>query len=185
MIKSLEILRPIDFPYRLFSFRFFFENINSHIINMHNVAGMDFIYEQIRICYVLPQNEFFQLLKLKNIEEPHQQKYETILMKGIFTKDDIIECKMSIENQKDYSSAYNAAIENYIRLNKLPEIGDEIAIADKNAVNLFHHFSCFDIWHEGAKHLPLAKLVYLNSYNNLSEIINPWLDHKDDFATLQ
>jgi hypothetical protein len=180
MIKSLEVILPIDFPYRLVSFKFFFENYNTHTMNLYHAAGMNLIYEQTKMCYLFPQNEFYQLLELENTDEPHDEKYNWILMKGTYDNEPKIAADIKIENKEmlDNSQPGIHFDRQRFNLHRLPEPEDDIAISDQGESALFHHFSCREVLlTEG--YYPLIGMIYLQSYYNPAEIINRWLDEKD------
>jgi hypothetical protein len=173
MIKSLEVLLPIKFPYRLFSFKFFFENMNSHLLNMYHAAGMNLIYEQKKICYLFPQNEFYQLLKLQNIEEPHDPKYNSILIKGIFGEEPKIEADIEIENEEmlDILQPDNNLNRYQLSLHRLPEPENDIVITDKSKSSYFHHFSCREVLLTTSDHPSFISMIYLESCNDFYQII--------------
>ena len=64
--------------------RAYFENQNTHIIDMYHAGGMNLVYNITKVCYVYPENEFYELLQLQNIEELHEPKYDWLLMKGMY-----------------------------------------------------------------------------------------------------
>jgi hypothetical protein len=185
MIKSFEIIRPADIPYRLLSFQFFFENINSHILNLYHAAGMNLIYHITKTCYLFPQNEFYQLLKLQNTEEPHEEKYNWILMKGIFDENPKIEADIEIENEKilDLLQPDNHFNKKRLHLHRLPEADNEIVISDKSTI-IFHHFLCKEVLINTTHNSPFINMIYLLSYTNFYHIINLWFNKENKLMPL-
>jgi hypothetical protein len=186
MIKSLEIIRPADFPYRLIYFDFFFNTINSHILNIHHAAGMNFVYEQMKICYVFPQNEFYQLLRLQNTEEPHIQKYNWILMKGIFAGEPAIKADIQIENEEilDLLQQDNHLDKKHLYLYRLPERENDIVISEEMSTTVFHHFICNEAFISAPDSFPFINMIYLNSYNNLYHLLNLWFNEENKLMAL-
>jgi hypothetical protein len=186
MIKSYDVLWPADFPYRLMSFRFYFENVNTHMLNLYHAAGMNFIYEQIKICYVLPQNEFYQLLQLQNTEEPHNEKYNSILIRAVFGDEPKTEADLEIENEELMGILQPGARFNrhYLHLHRFPEAGNDMVLTDESRPSCFHHFVCSGILPGMPDERPVIRLVYSESCDGIFQIINPWLNDKDERVRL-
>jgi hypothetical protein len=186
MIKSYDVLWPADFPYRLMSFKFYFENVNTHMLNLYHAAGMNFIYEQIKICYLFPQNEFYQLLKLQNTQEPHSEKYNSILIKGVFADAPKTEADLEIENEQLLDVLHSGSHFNkhHLNLHRLPEAGNDMVFTDESRPSCFHHFVCSEFLSGIADRHPLIRLLYSGSCGDFFEIINPWLSDKDKRVAL-
>src|SRR6266498_5166269 len=185
MIKEFVILRPPDFPYRLVSLYGYFYN-NHHLINFYHAAGMNLIYEQTKICYVFPQNEFYQLLKLQNTQEPHDPKYNWLLMKGIFGGEPTIQAHIEIENEEILEQLHpdNDFDKKHLKLHRMLECDDEIAISDKTSTKGFHHFLCNAVFSDILNYLPTISMTYLQFYKNLYPIINLWFDEENKLMPL-
>lgn len=176
MIRSFDVLLPRDFPYALVNFRFYFQNYGTGTVNLYHAAGMELIYEQERICFVLPGVVFFQLLRLQNIDQPHERKYELLLMKGWY---DSVKAKMNIDisNRDLLESSWPGYDLDLHRqdMQRLPQSGDELAVADRRYSQIHHHFRCQDVSVVGREgDGPLVRLEYLES-SSLLMIINGWL----------
>jgi hypothetical protein len=186
MIRSLEIIRPANIPYRLLDFDFFFNTINSHILNIHHLAGMNFIYQQMKMCYLFPQNEFYQLLKLQNTDEPHEAKYNWLVLKGVFGGAPGIAAGLDIENEEilEWLQPDNHFDKSHLHLFRMPERGNDIVIMDEMSVNSFHHFYCVDILQDPQNYFPLLRLHYLNSYTNFYQVINLWFNEENKLEAL-
>jgi hypothetical protein len=184
MIKEFVILRPPDFPYRLISLYGYFYN-NHHLINFHHAVGMDLIYEQAKICYVFPQNEFYQLLKLQNSQEPHDSKYNWLVMKGIFAGEPAIDVYIEIENEEQLQQLYP---DNYfnkrLKLHRMLENDDEITLTDNANTKVFHHFLCNAVFSDTLNYLPTISMTYLQSYKNIYPILNLWFDEENKLMPL-
>lgn len=176
MIRSFDVLLPRDFPYALVNFRFYFQNYGTGTVNLYHAAGMELIYEQERMCFVLPGTAFFQLLRLQNTGEPHERKYELLLMKGWY---DSAKGKMDIEisNPDALISEWPHYDFDVCRqdMQRLPQPGEELALADRQQSHMYHHFRCAEVARSAADdHRPLVRLEYLES-SSLLMIINDWL----------
>jgi hypothetical protein len=180
MIKSFEILRPANIPYRLLSFQFFFENVNSPVVNFYHAAGMHLNYLQIRIAYAIQKNEFYQLLHLQNRDDPHEPKYDWLLMKGIFDEHQSIPVRVEIEDEKNDQQLPSVATEWL--LHRLPHAGDELMVGT-NGNTLYHHFVCNELSNE-MPGLPLMRLIYLNSYTRFHDILNSWFNEENKLLPL-
>src|SRR5690625_3392474 len=167
MVKSLEFIRPEGIPYTLLSVQFYFENENSHWINLYHAAGMQLVYNVTRICYVLPQNRFYELLQLQNTKALHEQKYNWLIMKGIFEGIPPIKLKWSIENEKLFSRIHpdTPADREYLYFHRMPERGNDIILSEGEEKPVFYHFFCNDI-HIVPNKEPAMNLFYLNAYPN-------------------
>jgi hypothetical protein len=186
MLKSYEIIRPADVPYALLSFKFFFENINTHIVDMYHASGMNLVYNIEKTCYVPAKNEFYQLLKLQNKEEPHIQKYNWLLMKGIFSNVPKIEADIEIENEEivNLLQPDNHFNKSQLLLHRLPEHGNEMVIADIVPIACFHHFVCNEVLPGSVNYSPFINLNYLNSYNSSYQAVNRWCNEETKLAPL-
>jgi hypothetical protein len=182
MVKSFEIIRPVGFPYRLISFSFFFNTANTHIMNIHHAAGMDLIYEQVRMCYLFPDQEFYELLRLRNSGEPHDPKYNWILMKGIFGGEPVFDARLNVEYDGEitylFYPGYDPGWEHF-PLYRLPEPGNDMVMLGKDARPAFHHFQCSGLATGGPDEGPVVDLVYLNTYDKFSRIINQWFTEEN------
>lgn len=178
MIKTFEVLRPVNFPYHLIDFTFFFYNVNTHLMNFHHAAGIDFIYEQERICYVFPQNEFYELLRLKNREEPHDTKYDWLLLKGIFAGNPTLEARLNILNRDELLTENPSALGldgMALPLFRIPEHGNDIAILSKSdGHDSYHCLEMQDITPGDQGGLPRMNVYYIGMSPTLTDIINLW-----------
>lgn len=186
MIKSFEILRPAGIPYRLLSFKFYFENVNTHILDLYHAAGMELVYFIAKSCYVFPQNEFYQLLQLQNTEELHEPKYNWLSVKGIFGEAPKTAAIIYIENEgllntQQPNHHFN---KDQLFLNRLPEPGNDIVISDTMNDSLFYHFFCNEVTGSSMRLSPFISMIYLNSYANIHEIINLWFDEENKLLPL-
>lgn len=179
MIKAFEIVRPANIPYRLLSFEFFFENVNSPTVNFYHAAGMHLNYLQRRIAYAIQEHEFYQLLHLQNRNDPHEPKYDWLLMKGIFDDHPSIPVRIEIEAGAERQPP---SIESEWFLHRLPGAQNEF-IVDANENTLFHHFVCSEVVSD-VFGLPLLRLIYLNSYTRLNDILNSWFDEENKLLPL-
>ncbi|MGN6541520.1 MAG: hypothetical protein ACTHKY_12000 [Ginsengibacter sp.] len=186
MIKTFKIIRPQNIPDQLLSFKFFFENVNTHIVDLYHAGGMNLVYKIERSCYLAMQNEFYQLLQLENREEPHLQKYNWLLVKGMFAEEPKIKARIIIENLDSMNpflepDQFNGS---YVFLNKLPEPGNELVILDKSEKKMYHHFLCKEISEGFLDFLPRINLFYLTTYSNLFEVINLWCNEENKLKPL-
>lgn len=183
MIKSYEVIRPLDFPYELIDFSFFFYNVETHIMNLHHAAGLDLVYEQKKMCYVFPQNEFYELLKLKNTEEPHASKYNWILMKGIFGGEPVFEATLNIENLDEllFVNLSEKKLNNKcLSLYHKPEPGNDIVISEQtNNAFLHYHLQCNSLAIVEPKSKLLVNAFYLGMSPDLRHIINSWFTEEN------
>lgn len=179
MIKSFEILRPANIPYRLLSFEFFFENVNSPVVNFYHAAGMHLNYLQVRIAYALHQHEFYQLLHLQNRNEPHEPKYNWLLMKANLDDHPAIQTHIEIEAEEERPLP---SIASQWLVHRLPGVGSEM-ILSANENTLHHHFVCNEITNE-MYDIPLLRLSYLNSYTRFSDILNLWFNEENRLLPL-
>jgi hypothetical protein len=180
MIQSYEVIRPAGFPYRLVNFQYYFNTENSRIINLHHAAGMDLVYEQVKICYLFPQNEFYQLLKLQNKEEPHPVYYNWIVLKGIFGGRAAIAAELNIENKETMEEVQpgHAITNKGLYLHRLPEINNDIVICDEQSKLPYYHFLCTKVvTTPGAA--PVIDLFYLQAYPGINQILNRWFDEEN------
>lgn len=179
MIKSFEIVRPANIPYRLLSFEFFFENVNSPVVNFYHAAGMHLNYLQVRIAYAFRQHEFYQLLQLQNTNEPHEPKYDWLLMKANLDDNPAIEVHIEIEanDERPFPSIASRWL-----IHRLPKVGSEI-IVSANENTLHHHFVCNEVTNEMFGIL-LLRLSYLNSYTKFNDILNTWCNEENKLLPL-
>jgi hypothetical protein len=186
MLKSYEIIRPADVPYALLSFKFLFENMNTHIVDIYHASGMNLVYNIEKSCYLFPQNEFYQLLKLQNTGEPHIQKYNWLLVKGVFSDVPKIEAEIEIEDEEILSVLQpdNHFNKSQLFLHRLPEPGNEMVIADTSGTIFFHHFVCKEIVTGTTNYAPLISLSYLNSYHSQYQVVNLWSNEENKLAPL-
>lgn len=178
MIKELIILRPADLPYRLMSLEGFFYN-DHHVINFYHAAGMHLVYKQVRICYVIGYNEYYQLLQLQNVQEPHLSKYNWLLLKGIYGTAPGMAVKLDTGQEtagilKQQGNLTNGCV--YVHW--MPDAGDEIALADEKTPACFHYFRCDSITENAALYHTI-NVTYLNAYNNIYTIINGWFNEEN------
>lgn len=185
MIKSFEVLLPKDFPYTLISFKFYFETYNTPIMNLYHAAGMNLLYEHIRICHLFPQNEFYQLSELRNTDEPHDEKYNLILMKGICDKGPKVPLDIDIENGEllDILRPGSQFNKHRLRLDRLPKPADDLLISDERP-GLFHHFSCGEVFKALPNGVPCVRLVYVTSVNDPLDVVRSWFADRDTPAPL-
>lgn len=180
MIRSFDVLIPRDFPYALVSFQFYFYNYGSGTVNLYHAAGMELVYEQTRVCYVCPEGVFYQLLTLRNREEPHSAKYEMLLMKGWFDGA-AVEADLEVVNPGLLAIVCPKHGLDLTRLTvpELPKAGSELAIRDPDRRSVVHHFYCQEVLprREGADR-PLIRVEYLETMS-LLEVVNDWLDIDD------
>ena len=180
---SFEIIRPDGIPSRLLSFKFYFENMNTHILDLYHAGGMNLVYNINKTCYVFPQNEFYELLKLQNIEELHEPRYNWLLMKGMFGEQGNLAVDIEIENEEtlDLLHPNNSFNKKHLSISKLPEQENEMVIGDTNK-NIFHHFLCNEVSAGGR--VPIINMTYLSSYYDISQIINLWFDEENKLLPL-
>lgn len=184
MVKTYQILRPHDIPYRLLSFQFYFENENSHMMNIYHAAGMSLLYHIARRCYVIPGNEFYQLLKLQNTAEPHEPKYDHLLMKGIFGGQPEVEANLTIENEDIFNLLQqDNHLYKHICLYKLPEPGNDLVIFEEQK-KVYHHFTCAGILKAAPEGYLLINADYHNSYDHFYPVINSWLGEETKLQPL-
>lgn len=183
---SFEIIRPAGIASRLLSFKFYFENQNTHIIDMYHAGGMNLVYNITKVCYVYPENEFYELLQLQNIEELHEPKYDWLLMKGMYGERGSMATNIEIENEETLNLLHpnNNFDKKFLFVSKLPEPGNEIVINDKTKTNIQHHFLCNEVLAGTANYPPLIILTYLQSYPSVDDIINLWFDDENKFMPL-
>jgi hypothetical protein len=179
MIKSFEILRPAGIPYRLLSFEFFFENVNSPIVNFYHAAGMHLNYLQVRIAYAVSQHEFYQLLHLQNRDDPHEPKYDWLLMKANLDGNPGIPVRIEIESEEEREAP---SIVNEWMLHRLPKAGNELIITTSENT-LHHHFVCSET-RSDMYGIPLLRLLYLNSYAKFYDILNTWFNEENKLLPL-
>jgi hypothetical protein len=143
---------------------------------MYHAGGMNLVYNLEKTCYVPAKNEFYQLLKLQNTEEPHIQKYNWLLMKGIFSDAPKIQTEIEIENEEivNLLQPDNHFNKSQLLLHRLPEPGNEMVVADTSETTLFHHFVCNEVLPGSMNYLPLISMRYLNSYNSYYHAVNRW-----------
>jgi hypothetical protein len=185
MIKAFDVLLPRDFPYALVSFQLYFENYGTGTVNLFHAAGMELIYEREQICYVYPENIFYQLLRLQNTAETHARKYELLVMKGWFEA--VREqAKLEIVNPVMLDTLYSDHFFNSDRLQvrQLPRPGEHLALADLGELLIYHFFCCRETLPEvTTRQVPLIRLEYLRSCT-LLEIVNSWLEDSDKLQSL-
>ena len=183
---SFEIIRPAGIASRLLSFKFYFENMNTHIIDMVHAGGMDLVYDITKTCYVYPQNEFYELLELKNIEELHEAKYDWLLMKGMFGETGNTLVNIEIENEETLNllHPHHDFDKRILYLSKLPEPGNEIVINDKTKTEIFHHFICNELLAGTRAYPPSIIMTYLNSYTSVDDVLNLWFDEENKLMPL-
>ena len=186
MLKSYEIIRPADVPYALLSFKFFFENINTHIVDIYHASGMDLVYNIEKTCYLFHLNKFYQLLKLQNTDEPHIPKYNWLLVKGMFGEDAKIKAAIQIENEEilNLLQPDNNINKSHFFLHRLPEPRSDIVIADTSGTTRFHHFVCNEIVAGTMSHSPLISMNYLNSYYSDYQVVNLWCNEENKLEPL-
>ncbi|HEX5154033.1 MAG TPA: hypothetical protein VFW07_21450 [Parafilimonas sp.] len=178
MIKEFIILRPADFPYRLMSLVGYFYN-DHHLMNFYHAAGMELMYEQQKICYAIDEDNFYQLLKLKNTQEPHEAKYNWLVLKGIFGMPPGIEAQLKIENEEVLSSEQKNFFKKLLPLHRMIERGDELAIHVENDFSILHHFKCNDVFRNNGAFLSTISVTYLGTYDHPYSIINLWFDEEN------
>lgn len=179
MIKELVILRPVDFPYRLMSLEEFFYN-DHHVINFYHAAGMHLVYKQVRICYVIGDNEYYQLLQLQNVQEPHLSKYNWLLLKGVYGTAPGMAVKLNIEHEAaGILKQENHLINSFIYVHWMHEPGDEIILSDEKNPDRYHYFRCDSITEDAADPYHTINVTYLNAYNNIYTIINEWCNEEN------
>jgi len=180
MIKSLEFVRPEDIPYMLLNFQFYFENENSHWINIYHAAGMQLVYHITKACYVFPQNCFYQLLQLHNKNEIHVPKYDWLLMKGAFEGIAKIKVGVVIENEDVFTTVHpEVQLEKTVLdLHRLPEEGNDIVIMDRKAErSIFYHFFCSSA--PDLAESVYIHLFYLNTYDSIDRVLDLWFDENN------
>jgi len=187
MVKSYNVLLPEDFPGSLVSFQFFFENYDSHIMNLYHAAGMNLVYELARACYAWPQHELYQLWLLENTQEQHLKKYEVLLMKGSFAGPPAIETRILVMHDGDAWDEETPPpfVGRRLRLHRLPEPGDDLVIADEARPGVIHHLRCTAVI--PAPHRaggPLIRTSYIATRYTLLEVINGWLDEDHRLRSL-
>lgn len=182
---SFEIIRPADIPSRLLSFKFYFENLNTHIIDLYHAGGMNLAYYINKLCYIFPQNEFYELLKLQNIEELHEPKYNWLLMKGMFAGQGNTAVDIEIENEETLNLLHpnNNFNKKSLFLSKLPEQENEIVIGDTDK-NIFHHFLYIEVFAGSPGSRSFITMTYLNSYYDIYQIINLWFNDENKLLPL-
>lgn len=183
---SFEIIRPAGIASRLLSFKFYFENMNTHIIDMYHAGGMNLVYDITKTCYVYPQNEFYELMELKNKEELHEAKYEWLLMKGMFGERGNSAVNIEIENEEKINLLHpNNNFDNrFLFVSKLPEPGNEIVINDKTKTEIFHHFLCTELLSGTPAYPPVIIMTYLDSYTGVDDVLNLWFDEENKLMAL-
>ena len=183
---SFEIIRPSGIASRLLSFKFYFENLNTHIIDMYHAAGMNLVYNITKTCYVYPQNEFYELLKLQNLKELHEPKYEWLLMQGMFGEKGNIAASIEIENEERLNLLHpnNDFDKKTLLISKLPEPGNEIVINDKTKTEIFHQFLCNDVQAGTPTSSPSIIMTYLNSYTSVDDVLNLWFNEENKLKPL-
>ena len=183
---SFEIIRPTGIASRLLSFKFYFENMNTHIIDMVHAGGMNLVYNIAKTCYVYPQNEFYELLELKNKEELHKTKYEWLLLKGMFGERGNTLLNIEIENVETLNLLHpnNNFDKRILYVSKLPEPGNEIVINDKTKTEIFHHFSCNEVLAGTPAYPPSIIMTYLNSYIGVDDALNLWFNEENKLMPL-
>ena len=183
---SFEIIRPTGIASRLLSFKFYFENMNTHIIDMVHAGGMNLVYNIAKTCYVYPQNKFYELLELKNKEELHEQKYEWLLMQGMFSEKGNIMVNIEIENEETLNLLHpnNNFDKRILYVSKLPEPGNEIVINDKMKTEIFHHFLCIEVLAGITVYPPSIIMTYLNSYTGVDDVLNLWFNEENKLMPL-
>ncbi|OQP60186.1 hypothetical protein A3860_34470 [Niastella vici] len=145
---------------------------------MYHAAGMNLVYEQVKMCYVFPQNEFYQFLKLQNTKELHDEKYNFLLIKGIFGEDAKLEIAIDIENEEvlNLMEPQHHFNSNRVSAHRLPEPNDDIFLGDTNNGTTYHHFLCYDIHSDIWAGVSDVSVRYVSSYDNLNRIICFWFD---------
>lgn len=183
---SFEIIRPAGIASRLLSFKFYFENMNTHIIDMVHAGGMNLVYNIAKTCYAYPQNEFYELLELKNKEEAHEVKYEWLLMKGMFGERGNALVNIEIENEETLNLLHpnNNFDKRILYVSKLPEPENEIVINDKTKTNIFHHFICDEVLAGTAAYPPSIIMSYLASYTGVDDVLNLWFNEENKLVAL-
>ncbi|HVZ97256.1 MAG TPA: hypothetical protein VG847_10300 [Chitinophagaceae bacterium] len=185
MSISYEILRPPDIPYRLLSFEFYFENANTRIVNLYHAAGMSLVYHIEKICYALPQNEFYELLKLQNISRLHDEKYNWLIMKVNFGEPPRMDAELLIEDPEDMNHLVPDDLTRArIKIGKLPEPGTEIILQDKTGKSLYYHLICEELLQNPAAQLPVIAAKFAGSFKSIAGIINLWCDEDNKLGPL-
>jgi len=161
----------------LLNFQFYFENENSHWINIYHAAGMRLVYHITHACYVFPQDCFYQLLQLHNKEATHIPKYDWLLMKGIFDGRASINISLVIENQDAFRvvEPHDEIGKMPLSLFRVPEEGDDIVVIGKRTDRfIFFHFFCCNLFSspEGIA----IHLFFLNAYDSIDHILDLWFD---------
>jgi len=181
MITSYEVLLPRDFPPALVSFQFYFQNYGTGMITLYHAAGMQLVYMQVHICYVYPENIFFQLLKLQNVERPHLKEYDLLLMKSWFgvgkmeVDIDVVNTGLLMILRPDVLN-----IVHRLRVLWLPKPGEELAIPDQKEPSVYHHFFCREVLQvETESERPVIRLEYIESCK-LLKIVNAWMDNDEN-----
>lgn len=184
---SFEIIRPAGIASRLLSFKFYFENMNTHIIDMVHAGGMNLVYDITKTCYVYPQNEFYELLELKNTEELHELRYNWLLMQGKFGIAGSQAVAIEIENEETLNLLHpnNSFDKKYLFISKMPEPGNEIVINDKTKTDIFHHFKCNEILARTSAYPASIIITYLNSYSSVDDVLNLWFDEENKLMPLR
>lgn len=183
---SFEIIRPAGIASRLLSFKFYFENMNTHIIDMYHAGGMNLVYNITKTCFVFPENVFYELLKLQNTEELHEVKYEWLLMKGMYGERGNMATHIEIENEETLNLLHpnNNFDKKFLYVSKLPEPGNEIVINDKTKTNIQHHFLCNEVLSGATDYPPLIIMAYLQSFSSIDDIINLWFNKENKLTAL-
>ena len=148
---------------------------------MTHAAGMNLVYQIVKVCYVYPRNEFYELLQLQNTEEPHEAKYDWLLMKGMYGEGGNIKTDIQIENEETLHllHPYNSFDKKSLYINKLPETRNEIIINDKIKANIFHHFLCNEVLPGTTDYPPLIIMTYLKSYTSVDDVIDLWFNEEN------
>lgn len=185
MIKRFEVLRPVDFPYRLIDFQFLFYNIDTPLINLYHAAGMSLVYKIVRVTHVYEQNQAYQLWQLQNMQEPHDKKYNWILIKLVMDENPQIPVNIEIENEERLALLHpDYAVRKHLTVHKLPVIEDGIVLNNKTGMHVFHHFLCNNISQDVTYSLPVLNLIYLQSYYDINDILNLWMDEENGLKPL-
>ena len=184
MIKDLEVLRPSRYR-NLINFDHLPENSDTQLIHVHDGESIDLWYKQEKVCYIFPSNQFYQFSRLQNPSEKINNDLNRFLIRGILESDNKIMADMKIENEQTFnkSNPEPSITREYVHLIKLPETRNDIVIEDNKHLGFFHHFSCSKVVIRSPNQNPLISLTYLKSYNDISYIINYWLDNNDMIIT--
>jgi hypothetical protein len=144
---------------------------------------MSLVYFVEKICYVLPQNEFYELLRLENLEEPHNKKYNWLIMKGNFGTPPQIKASLIIDDRDEEKELHPEISSDQITVGKLPALGNEIALRLPGK-NVYDHFSCEDILQDPLNPIPMIVANFMGAFKSVKEIINLWCDAENKLLPL-